>query len=79
MPRFFLHVFNDTSALDTEGSELPDLEAARRDAVQGIRELIAEEIVAGRAVSRRHRIEIQDEHGKHLHTVSFGEVLGLRD
>jgi hypothetical protein len=79
MPRFYLHVFNDGSALDTEGSELPDLGAATRDAVQGVRELIAEEVIAGRPISRHHRIEIQDEHGAHLQTVFFGDVLGLRD
>ncbi|MBB5714337.1 DUF6894 family protein [Sphingomonas aerophila] len=79
MPRFYLHVFNDASVLDTEGSELPDLEAAARDAVQGIRELIAEEVVAGRPISRQHRIEIQDEDGAHLRTVFFGDVLRLRD
>jgi hypothetical protein len=47
MPRFFLHVLNDTSfTLDEEGSELADVAAAR--AKQAIAEIIGDELKDGR-------------------------------
>lgn len=78
MPRFYLTVCNDARAIDDEGEELPDLEAATSRAVQGARELIAEDILAGRPISRRHCIEILDAEGAVLHTVYFTDVIQLR-
>jgi hypothetical protein len=78
MTRFYLHVFNSTRALDIEGCELPDLETATLHAVQGARELIAEDIMAGRPISQRHRIEITGDDGRVLHAVRFGDVLELQ-
>lgn len=78
MLRFYLHVCNEARAPDNEGIELPDLDAARVSAIQGAREMIAEEILSGRPVSRRHCIEITDADGEILHTVLFGDVVQLR-
>ena len=78
MPRFYLTVCNDVRAPDDEGEEQPDLEAAKESAVQGARELIAAEILAGRPFSRRHCIEITDGDGTLLHTVQFADALQLR-
>ncbi|MBB5717000.1 DUF6894 family protein [Sphingomonas aerophila] len=78
MTRFYLHVFNSSRAFDTEGCELPDLETATLNAVQGARELIAEDILAGRPISQRHRIEITGEDGRLLHEVCFGDVMQLQ-
>ena len=78
MSRFFLHVANETRAVDPEGVELPSLDAARTSAVRGARELIAAEILAGRPVSRCHCIEITDGDGTLLHTVRFGDLVELR-
>jgi hypothetical protein len=78
MPRFYLTVCNDVRAIDDEGEELPDLEAATSRAVQGARELIAEQVLAGRPISQEHCIEIADTEGTVLHTVYFAEVIQLR-
>ena len=43
MPRFFLHI--DELGTDPEGTELPSLEAARREAMLGAREMLAEWIL----------------------------------
>jgi hypothetical protein len=47
MPKFFSH-FRKTGALinDPEGLELPDLDAAREEASDGIRQMIAAKVVA---------------------------------
>ena len=76
--RFFLHVSNETRAVDPEGVELPNLDAARTSAVRGARELIAEAILAGRSVSRRHCIEITDGDGTLHHTERFGDLVETR-
>ena len=78
MPRFYLTVCNNTRAIDYEGEELPNLEAATSRAIQGARELIAAEILAGRPLSQGHCIEIADADGMVLHTVRFGDVIQLR-
>ncbi|MBB5717056.1 DUF6894 family protein [Sphingomonas aerophila] len=78
MPRYHLHVLSDLHALDREGWELPNLELALREAVQGARELIAASILAGEPVCRQHRIEITDTEGEHLSTVRFGDLVDLR-
>lgn len=75
MPRFYLTVCNDVRATDDEGEEQPDLEAAKESAIQGARELIAAEILAGRPLSQRHRIEITDGDGTLLHTVRFADAV----
>ena len=78
MPRFYLTVCNNTRAIDGEGEDLPDLEAATSRAIQGARELIAEDILAGRTLSQGHCIEIAGTDGTVLHTVRFGDVIQLR-
>jgi hypothetical protein len=78
MPRFYLTVCNGVRTPDDEGEEQPDLEAAKESAVQGARELIPAEILAGRPFSREHCIEITDGDGTLLHTVRFADALQLR-
>ena len=78
MARFHLHVRDDLVAPDSEGLELPHLEAAKTAALQGARELIAENIRCGKPVHKSHRVEIADEAGQVLHTISFGEIVDLR-
>jgi hypothetical protein len=75
MPHFYLSVCNDVRAPDDEGEEQPDLEAAKESAIQGARELIAAEILAGRSLSREHCIEITNGDGELLHTVRFADVI----
>lgn len=78
MPRFFFHVRDGAEAsLDREGQELPDTEAARREAICSAREMLGEGILHGGHLDHR-QIEIADESGTVLATVSAADVL-LRD
>ncbi|GAA3709310.1 hypothetical protein GCM10022268_18260 [Sphingomonas cynarae] len=79
MPRFHLNIFSDVEARDDEGIERPDLDRVIKEAVVGVRDLVASNIREGRAVYRSHRIEITDEAGNLMHTVYFGDVIDLRD
>ncbi|HWM60556.1 MAG TPA: hypothetical protein VNN98_00320 [Rhizomicrobium sp.] len=74
MPRYYLHVREgSTLTRDLEGQELPDAEAARREAIAALREILGEKLLHGGALSGRS-IEIADgaEHG---HVVDARSVL----
>src|SRR3954468_20419394 len=73
MPRYFFHVRQGTVlSRDEEGQELPDAEAARREAVNSTREILGEKLLHGGSLDHR-TIEIADETGR------VGDVVGTRD
>ena len=78
LPRYFLHI--DELDTDPEGTELPDIEAARGEAMLSAREMLAEWIILG-AEDIPTRIVIADEKGTVLAVVHMHEVLprALRD
>lgn len=76
MPRFFFHLRDDLDVIDEEGTELPDLAAARRQAVKEARSLACEQVLHGR-LNLAHYIDIEDDGGAVLATVTFGEVVEI--
>lgn len=76
--RYYFDLYNDVIALDREGIELPDVEAAREYAIQGIRELICEDVQAGK-LSLKHRIDVRDEEGRNVLTVAYRDAFQLED
>ena len=50
VPRYFLHI--DDLGTDPDGTELPDVDAARREALLSAREILAPAIMAGTLRSR---------------------------
>jgi hypothetical protein len=75
MPRFFFHIRDrDGLTEDPEGTELPDLDAARTDALAAARDILAERIAKdGRTGDPR--FEIRDEAGRLLATVPFRDAM----
>jgi hypothetical protein len=76
MPRFFFHIYDDVVALDDEGLELADIEAARREAVRGARSLACEEVLHGH-LHLHHRIEIASEAGDVVAAVAFKDAVAV--
>ncbi len=74
MPRYFFHLHNGALSRDEEGRELPDLEAARQEAIKAARELMGEDIKEG-LLRLGHRIEIGDEDGREVLMVPFAEAV----
>ena len=75
MPHYFFHVRDGGDiSRDQEGQELPDLDAARQEAVNASRELIGERLLHGGAIDGRE-IQIADESDTVLAVVPSGEVL----
>lgn len=80
MPRFYLHFTRGGGLVeDPEGSDLPDLEAARQEALAAARDLWANAIVDGRDLSEQQFV-IANEDGQSVLVLSFVEALpdGLR-
>ena len=77
MPLFYLHI-RDAEELveDTEGIDLPDLDAARSEAVRGARDIIASAVRAGGLLDGQ-RIEITDAEGRLLASVPFKDVIRI--
>jgi hypothetical protein len=74
MPRFFFHMRDgDWLVEDPEGSELPDLEAARAKAADLARDYLAGRLGAGQALDF-DCIEIWDGAGQILETVPFPDA-----
>ena len=79
MTRFHLHIRDgDEFIEDPDGSDLPDLDAARAEAVQGAREILAQKVKAGEVVDGQ-RIEITDDAGTLLATVPFKDAIRAAD
>ena len=78
MPRYFFHVYDDVIAQDEEGAELPSIEAARLNALIGARDLIAEQVRRGYFVLS-HWIDVVDEQGAPVLTVTFRDAVNIRE
>ena len=76
MSRYFLHLKQaDQSVVeDTEGYDLPSVQAAREEALQGIRDIVAADIKGGHEVTLA-AIVITDNQGRQLATVPVRTVL----
>lgn len=76
--RFFFHIHNGVGFVaDKEGQDCPDLDSARARAMDSIRAILAEEIVASGAIDLRGRIDIVDEAGT-VTSVAFTDAIELR-
>ena len=75
---FHLNIRNGIGLVeDEEGRDLFDLEAARLDAIEGIRSIISEEAKSG-LVDLTGQIEICDDAGNLLCLVRYADAFDLR-
>lgn len=78
MRRYFFNVHNGNGLTeDHEGLALPNLEAAREQALLGIRSLVGEELETG-TIDLSGRLDICDNSGSVLLSVRFDEAVKLR-
>ena len=68
MPRYFFHVYHDRPELDEEGEELPDAQAAWREATVTVGQIIQD--LNGRLrPGRGWRMEVTDEFANRLYVI----------
>jgi hypothetical protein len=73
--RFYLHILTDIERLvDPDGQECTDVEAARVEACQSARTVMANELLAGRGAPLLWRVQITDDDGLILDTISFAQL-----
>lgn len=69
MPRYFFHIDEGRRHSDTSGVELADLEAARREALKIIGELMIDNAMGGIWSGREWVMTVADEAGRELFTI----------
>lgn len=76
MPKFFFHIHDDVVIRDDEGLELPDTDAARAEAVRGIRAMICDQVMKGR-LALHHRVNVEDEAGAPVLALAFEDAVRM--
>jgi hypothetical protein len=77
MPRYFFHIRSSDGIIqDPDGTELPDIVAARMEAELSARDLLADLLRQGIRLDGQ-MFEISDSDGKVLETLPFRKVLRL--
>ena len=80
MPLYYLHIRDGTKLLlDPEGSNLPNLEAARMEAIDGARQLISEAVLTGAPLRMQRAFQIDDADGHTLLNVPFTDAISSGD
>lgn len=75
MSRYYFHVREGQDlSRDLEGQVLPNVEAARAEAINASREMLGEKLLHGGSLNNR-QIEIADETGHVVDVVSANDVL----
>jgi len=82
MPRYYFHIHGPNGTIpDEEGSELPDPDAARKEALLSVREMVAETVKHGGPRKDLRQLWVAGESGKVLFAIPFGgawRAKGLR-
>lgn len=78
MPTYHLRLIDQhIDADDVEGCDLPDLHAARSMALEGIRDVLAQNAMKGLLDFRGH-IRIEDDGGAVLQSIPFVEAFTIK-
>jgi pyridoxine/pyridoxamine 5'-phosphate oxidase len=78
MPRYFFDLHNDTEAPDYEGKVLPDVEAAKADALDEARAMIKASIDETGRIDLRHYISVRDESGAVVFNMHFEDAVAVQ-
>ena len=79
VPKYYFHLLNDLDVPDLEGTDFPDLDAARAYAVTQVRGTFSQTVQDEGRVVLHHRIDIEDEAGNVLDTVYFRDAVTVEE
>lgn len=78
MPRYHLHQRTpELLAEDEEGLELPSPEAAKVEAIKGIRDILAAEVLKGRLPLKGQIEIVEEETGSTVAVIDFKDVVEI--
>jgi hypothetical protein len=76
--RYYFNIYNsDGRADDPEGVDLPNVEAARKQAINGVRSFLGNDVTNNGRIDLRGRIEVTEATGKIVLVVTFDEALKI--
>ena len=78
MPRYFFDLHNDVDALDEEGVELRDANAAITHALYEARTMIQASVAETGRIDLRHHIDVRDDAGEILHVLHFEDAVTVQ-
>jgi uncharacterized protein DUF6894 len=80
MPLFYFHIHEDGNILhDEEGSEILDVQAAREEAIEGIRQIISAAVLTGNPLRLEREMHVDDDAGHTLLRIMFRQVVDLSE
>lgn len=78
MPRFYLHLRDGTDeTLDPEGVDYPDMDAVRKAALSGARDLMANDLRNGGIIDLRYRIDAENEDRQVVYSLPFKHAANI--
>ena len=78
MPRYYFHLATGGEILnDYEGSDLIDVEAARKEGLRAAREILSISLVASGQLDLIQQIDITDEAGRTLLAIPFRSAVSV--
>ena len=75
MPKYFFDLHNDVDALDAEGKDLPDVAAAKANALKEAREMIQASVGEEGKINLHHCIQVSDETWDTIYTLQFRDAV----
>jgi hypothetical protein len=80
MPLYFFHIKEGDEVLhDEEGSDYPDLQAARGEAIEGIRQIVGDAVMSGSPLGLDREMHVADDAGDTLLKLMFREVVDFNE
>ena len=80
MPLFFFHIKENGEILhDEEGSDYPDLQAARDGSIEGIRQIVSDAVLIGGPLRLDREMHLEDDAGDTLLKLMFREVVDFNE
>lgn len=80
MPLYFFHIKENGDVLyDDEGSDHPDLDAAREEANEGIRQIISDAVRTGSPLRLDREMHVDDDARHTLLKIMFREVVDFSE
>jgi hypothetical protein len=80
MPLYFFHIKEGDEVLpDMEGVDHPDLEAARAEAIEAIRQIVSDAVRFGSPLGLDRELHVEDDAGDTLLKFIFREVVDFSE
>jgi hypothetical protein len=76
MPLYYFNLHDSMDIIDDEGRDLPDISAARAEAINAAHEIMCEQVRSGK-IDLSSRIEVEDRDRRPVLTLPFRAVVKI--